>query len=106
MAGKFYRIVELPAIHPEDVEESVVIVVEESDTAAHRFYQVILFRGGMAMREIDPGRANQMEALRREKTQAAYGLGRRNQRVRTPFGRAGPDETLDVAPEGGSEKLA
>ena len=54
-AGSFYGIVQLSAVHQENIQKAVVVVVEQGDAAAHGFDQVFLRRGGIAMREIDPG---------------------------------------------------
>ena len=43
--GAFDRVVELAAIHEEDIEKPVVVVVKQRHAAAHRLDQILLLRG-------------------------------------------------------------
>jgi hypothetical protein len=51
-----HGICQLPAIHQKNIEQSVVVVVEERNTAAHGFDQVLLRRGGIDVVEIQAAR--------------------------------------------------
>ena len=58
-AGKFRRqfdrIIEAAAVDKENVEQSVVVVVEQGHPAAHRLDQVLLRSGRIAVDKIQPG---------------------------------------------------
>ena len=58
LVGQFairHGIVDLGAVGEEDVQPSVVVVVEQSDAASHGLDQILVRGGGVFVLEVDPG---------------------------------------------------
>ena len=58
LVGQFavrHRIVDLSAVGEEDVQPSVVVVIEQRDAAAHGLHQVLIRGGGVFVLEVDSG---------------------------------------------------
>ena len=54
LSFRWHRVVDLRAVGEEDVEASVVVVVQQRYATAHRLDQVLVRRGGIPVREGNP----------------------------------------------------
>ena len=63
------RILQVTAVHQEDIEQAIIIVIEQRDSAAHRLDQVFLRSRGIAVSEFETGGFDKFHgrALRRRR---------------------------------------
>src|SRR4029453_8163920 len=55
LSGQFDWVVEPAAVHKKDVDQPIVVVIQQGHSAAHRFNQVLLRRGGVAVNKVETG---------------------------------------------------
>src|SRR5262249_32056068 len=62
LSWQFNRVVESAAVYKKNVDQPIVVVIQQGHSAAHRFNQVLLRRGGVVVNEVEASRTSDSQS--------------------------------------------